>query len=542
MHKTTTKTFIPLPLLLVSGLLISVTSYHLQFVKQLDAVKIFSWWGVFCSLVYFGFYGKSFQRIQFFVYVLFGLDIAIIGVIRRFFGIYPNPSVIIDTLMNTQAGEVHEFIQGHAHLITEATLFFIGTVLMGVLCLKNISHPTPSSPPQTIRKCVGLFFLLLFIAINFNPTMRRQNPLLRWVDLIERSQSAQNEISNMSATVIAARQQASNSSLDAHTTPRTLVLVIGESNNRNNWSLYGYPRPTTEPLEKEISKGNGTFHLFKNTWSSAPSTLPSLQQALTPASLNDLDAWRTAPDVLGLAHANGYHITWLSNQMKNEGWFDAISQVSDERQFINNGDWRDSSTFDRDLLPLLEHRLNQSHPQELIVIHLLGQHVLYDQRCPAEQKPFSNLNNDSVMQNMRARGFSSDIQSKRNNYDNAVYCGADVLARIIQTVTDKRENQATAVLFFSDHGQEVGHYRDFAGHSSVDSSGYAIPMFVWLNPKWAESQQQFSFVDKPFRLDWMDNTIQNLLGIQSPWYHEALDILSPNYNPTETVEPRLSEQ
>ena len=73
---------------------------------------------------------------------------------------------------------------------------------------------------------------------------------------------------------------------DAHAgKPATLVLVIGESTNRDHMSLYGYPRSTTPKLDamrQELS-------VFKQVVAPRPYTIEVLQQALTLADQENPD-------------------------------------------------------------------------------------------------------------------------------------------------------------------------------------------------------------------------------------------------------------
>ena len=59
--------------------------------------------------------------------------------------------------------------------------------------------------------------------------------------------------------------------------PATLVLVIGESTNRQRMSLYGYQRPTTPNLDSMRNELN----VFTNVIGPRPYTIENLQQALT---------------------------------------------------------------------------------------------------------------------------------------------------------------------------------------------------------------------------------------------------------------------
>ncbi len=88
--------------------------------------------------------------------------------------------------------------------------------------------------------------------------------------------------------------------------PRTLVLVIGESTQRERMSLYGYPRETTPELDA-LHKTDPNLTVFNNVVASRPYTIEALQQALTFANEKNPDLYLTQPSLMNhgsLAAAN----------------------------------------------------------------------------------------------------------------------------------------------------------------------------------------------------------------------------------------------
>lgn len=69
-----------------------------------------------------------------------------------------------------------------------------------------------------------------------------------------------------------------------------------------------------------------------------------------------------------------------------------------------------------------------------------------------------------------------------------------------------------AWMYLSDHGQEVGHGSDHAGHSPSTASGYRIPAVIWRSsPEWAPSAD---IGERPFRADWAGWTLAELLHLR----------------------------
>lgn len=520
------------PLLRVSALLISmgILASILGFVRFTDASKIIVW-GVTLSILIlktvFKFWPKKAKGLFLTWIIFYALDIAVQGVLRGFFGVNPAPSIIAESLSNTHVAEVSGFLQSQALLISKGFLYVFLSFAAFRWLLKREQILLPQALSCLSRWQIISLTLLTF-GLHLNPTMLRQQPLFRWPVVYARHMDAQADIEL--ARKVRGRIEAKKNDWNVQIKPndKTVVLVIGESDNRNNWSWYGYQRPTTTPLENVLKQLNGTVFRFNQAQSSRAFTLPSLRMALTPATNDQPEAWQTMPDVFMLAKAAGYNITWLSNQVSYEGWLSLLGKSADSSVFINTGNWRDSATTDLDLLPELDKRLEKVPAQkELIVLHLLGQHFHYDLRCPkdAKYRPFSQVEIDLVMTEMKQQGRSQSIRNSRNEYDNAVYCGSKLLAQTLTLLKQKRPGRDLSFIYFADHGQEVGHSQNFAGHSESSLQGYTVPLFIWHNQESTLKTAALIDVNEVYTTQYLDHLIQGVLDIKSIWYQAELDPL-----------------
>jgi len=506
----------------------------LGLLRPLDGLKSWAWFillGTFFILVDEK-TSKQYHRLCWTLFfVVFVVDLAAQGIVRQFFGVTPQPNIIAEALANTNPNEAKNFILEQWYAITRSVIF----ATISFLIIAQFNKKYLKSFRLAIKKTNPLaliLFSIFIIAVHFNPTMLRQQPFLRWFVVYARHAEAQEEIKqieNIRRSITLNQNTWNLTSPDAaKDTPKTLVLVIGESANRNNWGQYGYSRPTTLPLENTLKNLPGATVWFAQAQSSAAFTLSSLQQAFTPANKAHPEAWKSSPDIIMLAKAAGYHITWLSNQPSSEGWISSLGKSADVYKFINKGNWRDSSATDMDLLPELKKQLSAPPPKkELIVLHLLGQHFHYALRCPEGIAPYKNMDDDAVMLDMQAAGRLPWVRQARNDYDDATYCGAIFLSEALTHIQAQRNQRETTFIYFSDHGQEVGHTQNFAGHSSASEQGYTIPLFIWRN----QAQNGVpSFYNAPFSLENLDHLLHNLLGINSTWYDKNLDPLhSPDY-------------
>jgi heptose-I-phosphate ethanolaminephosphotransferase len=507
-------------LFLFTGVALGLSLWAFGFSRSADAAKTTLWWFTLgtCALALSS---ARNPRLAGWVWLAlttcFAIDGATQGVIRGFFGVSPQPSVIAEALANTNSAESLGFVYEQRHAILKSvvfTLFF--TALAWMSRTLWCSSPARRYRPST-RWAIGAL-LAFTVLLHFNKTMLTQQPMLRWFAVYYLHAQAHTEIAGFEherEKLWTQHEQWGVKLLDPQ--PRTVVMFIGESANASNWQLLGYPRDTTGPLREAFARLPGDFSLYARARSPKAFTLPSLKLALTPATSQTPDIWNQTPDITFLAKAAGYHVTWLSNQPSNEGWFSAIARNADTKIFINNGNWRDSSAVDSDLAAPLSQRLNQTAPDhELIVIHLLGQHFHYAQRCPPDIAPFKGIDNDSVMQAMKAAGRSASTRQSRNDYDNAVYCGSQAVAQLLDTLYQARQQRAISAFYFSDHGQEVGHNRDFSGHSEDEESGHTIPAWTWTYRP-GQGQKPLQINSQPYSLDAADQTMQTLLHIRSRW-------------------------
>lgn len=521
----------------LAGLFLGLSAWGLGLARSQDAAKTTLWWfalgGGLLALAR-QLSGLAAARIWLLLCLVFGLDIAVQGVIRGFFGALPQPGVIAEALANTTPSESWGFLMGQRGPIAFSTFYWVLWWAIGLLGSRAWrTAPAPSSS----RKRWGLLAALLAFAglLHANPSMLGHEPFLRWGVVYMRHQQARQEMQNLVAereALWTQREQWQARIEDS--APSTVIVFIGESGNRMNWGLYGYPRDTTAPLAQAFQALGGQVLLFTRARSTQAFTLPSLRLALTPADETQPGLWQGTPDFVLLARAAGYHVRWLSNQPGQDGWLASLARGADEYVFINSGNWRDSSTEDDDLVPVLRQKLQGQPPaHELIVVHLLGQHFHYALRCGKQPGPFARITDDAVMQAMQAQGRSAGIRQARNDYDDATYCGARSVAQLLQTVAQARADRPVRALYFSDHGQEVGHQRDFAGHSERDESGYTVPLWVWRNAlaRPLDGRQ----LNAPIRLDTLDQALHHLLGIHSRWYDPRLDFLSSQYAPDASV-------
>ncbi|WP_332878956.1 phosphoethanolamine transferase [Massilia sp. S19_KUP03_FR1] len=455
------------------------------------------------------------------------LNAAVEGFLFWLYGLAPKNIVVADAILGSNANEVREFIETYWPHLALVALLAVGMVALLYWAERRFNTVAGAAPPVRRRdRMIGTALLALFIALHFNDTMAEENPFVYWPGYFTDYRTQRDFLVDVRQQVASALVEAQAYDT-AYTGPaqQTLILVLGESVNRSNWSLYGYPRNTTPLLDARRDQ----MLVFRNVLSSDAATAASLLKMLTPATRERPDAWLTEPNVLSLARNAGYHVTWLSNQEQGDGPIQILAEHAHEQIFVNNGHGRAARSLDERVLPHLERVLAGPAPRKLIVVHMQGAHLRYELRYPAAFDVFSGAE-DAVTAGLESAGRPFWIRTARNQYDNAMRYTDHVLDAIIRQAGASTSSGAMSVLYVSDHGQEVGHHSNFSGHSATHPSGYQVPLLLWSkNAPQPPAAARAVLQGHPYRTDYMDHTVLGLLHIQSCFYQPENDVLSSQF-------------
>lgn len=294
---------------------------------------------------------------------------------------------------------------------------------------------------------------------------------------------------------------------------KTVIVVIGESTTRLNMGVYGYDRNTTPFL----SKNKTELVVFEHAISTAFYTIPSLTHALTYSYQNNKQ-WYLYPNIIEVAKKYGYKTYWLSNQAmlgKHDTPVGFIGYQADKVVGINLSGLS-GGRFDGDLLPMIKEAINEPVSKKLIIVHTMGTHGTYRKRYPKRFQQYLEL--DNVTKSLKNRGVTDEIISSRIDYDSAISYVDFFLDSILGLVAEKKSGNSEDfyLLYFSDHGQDVGHFSKTSFGHSHSEAGYKIPLILW--PK-DNIEKRFKAVsENKKRLvgsDAINLIIGSLLGIES---------------------------
>lgn len=318
-------------------------------------------------------------------------------------------------------------------------------------------------------------------------------------------------------------------------TPRTLVLVIGESTQRNRMSLYGYGRNTTPEIDALRLKDKN-LSVFNDVVTSRPYTIEILQQALTFADEKNPDLYLTEPSLMNMMKQAGYKTFWITNQQsmtKRNTMLTVFSRQTDQQFYMNQQRNQSSRQYDSVVFAPFKSVLNDPAPKKFIVIHLLGTHLSYQFRYPESYARFTGR--DAAV----PAGVADDTLDTYNSYDNAVLFNDHVLTTLIKTF--KASDPNGFLLYFSDHGEEVydtpPHKLQGRNEEAPTRAMYTIPFILWSSPEWVKHHpQDFSAAEnRKYSSMNLIYTWSDLAGLR----YEGWDPTRSLVNPRFVERPRL---
>ncbi len=264
--------------------------------------------------------------------------------------------------------------------------------------------------------------------------------------------------------------------------PTTLVLVIGESTNRQRMSLYGYPRQTTPNLEHLRNQ----LDIFDHVVTPRPYTIEALQQVLTFADQQHPDRYLTTPSLIDVMKQAGYKTFWITNQQtmtQRNTMLTTFSQEADEQVYLNNNRAQNARQYDEAVIAPFTAALADPAPRKFVVLHLLGTHMSYQYRYPPTYEIFTDRT--GVPPNVTA-----DQLPIYNSYDNAVLYNDYIVATLIKQFAATKPDGF--LLYLSDHGEAVfdPDHPQTLGRSegSPTAAMYTVPFIIWRSPRWQAHQ------------------------------------------------------
>lgn len=244
--------------------------------------------------------------------------------------------------------------------------------------------------------------------------------------------------------------------------PSTIMLVIGESANRDYMSAFrdDMDHDTTPWLN--AMRRNDTRHMliYPNAYSCGMHTFMALEEALTEKNQHHGINFSHATNILDIARAAGRRVHWYSNQGHLGASLSQVSVIADE---ADEARWTEQHPgmppLDSELLQMLDGVDPQA--DNLVVVHLKGNHFSFENRYPAE---FARWQGAPGSDHITA------------TYHNSMLYVDDILRRLFESA--KSRLNLKAMVYCSDHAIIPDAHRApvFSGFGDV-----RIPLAVWTS-------------------------------------------------------------
>ena len=332
-----------------------------------------------------------------------------------------------------------------------------------------------------------------------------------------------------------------------------IVLIIGESYGKVHSQLYGYKYPTT-PRQVKLER-SGLLTRFSDVVSCWNLTSFVFKNVLSMHVVGQKGEWCDYALFPELFKKAGYNVTFLTNQFLPQAK-EAIYDFSGGF-FLNNPELskflfttRNNSLhrFDEGLLADYDglvksgdivinnarDRKSAAKDPNLIIFHLIGQHVNYRTRVPNDRRVFTAADYAESR---------PDLSERRRrvlaDYDNACLYNDSIVASIIK----RFENTNSIVIYMPDHGEECyepGRNFICRNHSAdVDwplaHYEFEVPFWIYCTHRYAVTHPEiFKAIkdakDKRFMTDALPHMLVWLAGISAKDYRPEYNLLSLQYN------------
>lgn len=320
-----------------------------------------------------------------------------------------------------------------------------------------------------------------------------------------------------------------------------IIVTIGESYCKPHAQLYGYKLPTTPIMCFQKEKGN--LYAFNNVITPYNMTSPTIKNMLSCNSFSEHEKWYDYPYFPTMFKRAGYNVYMWDNQrymyrgalleftLNSYLYNDSLAKVTYSKVNLAPHEY-DGQLFE-DFKQQVDLDLSAHN---LVIFHLFGQHIAYSSRYPGN-KDFKRFTLGNI--NRKDHYLEEKELQDIADYDNATLYNDHIIGQIIDYFSERN----AVLIYLSDHGEEVYDYRDYRGRSSSEAPTrqilkyqYDIPFVIWCSNKFKQNHPETvlsiqNAIDKPFSSDNLCQLMFHLGAIQTKYYHQERDVLSPNYKP-----------
>ncbi|GAB6012882.1 sulfatase-like hydrolase/transferase [Viscerimonas tarda] len=425
----------------------------------------------------------------------------------------------ITSLFETNPEESKEFVMNYFNVwVAGGVILYV--ILPVVMILRMRSYR-----PLPIRKHTVLFAgsLVAILCIVF---ISRLSQSVYFINFYHQFVSYKMRLYNENKGIVNRQNLDYEVKMDAaDTQAQTLVVVIGESLTRRHMQLYGYGRETNPRL---TAKADSIF-VYADVVSPQVHTIPVIRSVLTLSDKYHPEYFIEKPSLFELFNRAGYDTYFISNQAFGKKFgtsYDVLLKLAKRQSDLST-----QKRNDEVVLPAVGQILEKdSSRNKLIVIHLIGNHMAYKFRY----SPAFNLFDHQKDRFIKDAGYiNEEAKTTIDQYDNSVAYNDYIIASIIDLL-NRKGNENSAMVYFSDHGEELYDFRKFAGHAyeKVSAAMCEIPFLVWMSEDFKEKRPDLVFdVNRPYSIADFVFSVSDLAGLTYPDYEDSRSIFSARFEP-----------
>lgn len=289
--------------------------------------------------------------------------------------------------------------------------------------------------------------------------------------------------------------------------PGTILVIIGESANRDHMQAFNpaYPAATTPWLS--AVKDQPGFYLFRHAYSNFPLTVQALSMYLTSVNQYNGRSMAEAVTITDVANKAGYDTWYISNQEPGASVLSLLANASAHEIWLK-------PSGGPDICIMGELRKIPAGGSRFVVIHLEGSHARYTARVPADFPKVEYSGSDA----------------NTNAYDSTILYTDYVLQQIFDYASQRLDLQA--LIYCSDHGEDMTY---FHGGGRLTYDMVRVPLFIWLSPAYRKTYPETAArlgarEDDVFTNDLMYDTVSGLIHAPNSAYDPRYDLTGSGWD------------
>jgi glucan phosphoethanolaminetransferase (alkaline phosphatase superfamily) len=273
----------------------------------------------------------------------------------------------------------------------------------------------------------------------------------------------------------------------------SIILYLGESTSKLNWSIYDYFRPTNINLEK-FNKENSLI-IFDQVYSTHTHTSPSLLDALTiKTNSKDNNSLKITSNylrypIVDILNKKLIDTKLFSTQAKSGSWNLASSLIfknAKKKKYsfkynLGNANYvNKNKLYDHEFLKTFNDSIiKDTDNRNFYVFHSYAGHGNYKKNIPQNyhfnlDNYFSNHSNESIF----GKYFKNNQKKFLENYDSAMRYVSDNILATVKKISDIKK--PIVFIYTSDHGESplTGRAHDSSRFIWEMSS---VPFLIYFN-------------------------------------------------------------